>query len=67
VWALAGWTAAHVAVGVVMQPYCVARRAAGRLGADRDIDIVNVTLYWHFAGATLLMTVAVIAGFPVLS
>ncbi len=67
VWLLAGWTAAHIAVGVIMQLYCIARRAAGRMTATHDIDICNVTLYWHFVAITVLVTVATIAGFPLLA
>lgn len=66
VWMLAIWTVAHVAVGAVMQGYCIARRLAGRMTARHDIDLVNVTLYWHFVAVTVLITVAVIAGFPLL-
>jgi cytochrome c oxidase subunit I+III len=64
VWLLVGWTTAHIVVGVVMQLYCIARRAAGRMTAEHDIDIQNVTLYWHFVAITVLVTVATIAGFP---
>jgi cytochrome c oxidase subunit I+III len=32
--------------------------------ARHDIDIHNVALFWHFVAATTLITVAVIAGFP---
>jgi cytochrome c oxidase subunit I+III len=64
VWILVLWTAVHVAAGLVMQLYCVARRLAGRLTARHDIDIVNVGLYWHFTALTAVLTVAVIAGFP---
>jgi cytochrome c oxidase subunit I+III len=32
--------------------------------AYHDIDITNVVLYWHFVAITVLITVAVIAGFP---
>jgi hypothetical protein len=32
--------------------------------AEHDIDIHNVTLYWHFVAITVLVTVATIAGFP---
>ncbi|MBA3311661.1 MAG: cytochrome c oxidase subunit I [Planctomycetaceae bacterium] len=67
VWVLAGWTAAHLAVGVVMQLYCAARRLAGRMTARRDIDITNVALYWHFAAITAAVTAAVIAGFPLVA
>jgi cytochrome c oxidase subunit I+III len=64
VWLLVLWTACHVAVGVIMQLYCVARRFAGRMTARHDIEIVNIALYWHFTALTAVMTVAVIAGFP---
>ena len=64
VWILVIWNVAHLAVGIIAQLYCIAGRAAGRLTAQHDIDIVNVALYWHFMAATALITVAVIAGFP---
>ena len=64
VWLLVLWTVCHVAVGVIMQLYCVARRWAGRMTARHDIEIVNVALYWHFTALTAVLTVAVIAGFP---
>jgi cytochrome c oxidase subunit I+III len=67
VWILVIWAAAHAALGLVMQLYCMARRVFGGLDARHDIDIVNVTLYWHFVAATSVMTVAVIAGFPLVS
>ncbi len=64
VWILVVWAVVHLAAGVIMQLYCVARRAAKRMTAAHDIDIANVTLYWHFALLTVVITVAVIAGFP---
>ena len=64
VWVLAGWAALHVAVGALMLAYCLARRAAGRMDARHDIDLRNVALYWHFAAITVAVTVAVLAGFP---
>ena len=67
VWLLSAWTAAHVAVGVLMLAYCTARRLARRMTATHDIDIRNVALYWHFIAIQLLVTVATIAGFPVLA
>ena len=67
VWLLSGWTMVHVGVGVLMLLYCIARRAAGRMDARHDIDIHNVALYWHFTAITLLVTVAAIAGFPLLA
>jgi cytochrome c oxidase subunit I+III len=65
VWVLVIWTAIHLSAGAVMQLYALARRLAGRMTARHDIDIANVTLYWHFAALTALITVAVIAGFPI--
>jgi cytochrome c oxidase subunit I+III len=67
VWLLAIWTAFQVAVGVIMQGYCVARRLAGRMTARYDIDISVVALYWHFTALTVGITVGVIAGFPLVA
>jgi cytochrome c oxidase subunit I+III len=67
VWILAVWAAAQVGVGVLMQLYCVARRLAGRMTARYDIDINNVALYWHFTAFTAVVTIAVIAGFPLVA
>jgi len=67
VWVLLGWTAVHVALGVLMHGYCMLRRLAGRMDGVHDIDIQNVVLYWHFVAATALVAVAVVAGFPLLA
>jgi cytochrome c oxidase subunit I+III len=67
VWTLVIWSAIQVAVGLIMQLYCIARRVAGRMTARYDIDISNVTLYWHFTALTVVITVAVIAGFPLVA
>jgi cytochrome c oxidase subunit I+III len=67
VWLLAGWTTFHVAVGILMLLYCLARRLTGHVTARHDMDLVNVTLYWHFAILTTLVTVATIAGFPLVA
>jgi cytochrome c oxidase subunit I+III len=67
VWVLVIWTAAHVGAGIIMQLYCAARSLFGRLDARHDIDIANVALYWHFVAGTVVITVAVIAGFPLVS
>jgi cytochrome c oxidase subunit I+III len=66
VWVIVVWTVAHLLLGTVMQLYCIARRAAKRMDARHDIDVSNVGLYWHFAGLTCVLAVAVIAGFPLL-
>ena len=67
VWLLTSWTAVHVFLGAIMQLYCIARRLAGRMTAACDIDITNVALYWHFCMLTAAITVAVIAGFPLVA
>jgi cytochrome c oxidase subunit I+III len=67
VWLLVAWTVLHVALGVVMQLYCLARRAAGRLTPRYDMDAANVALYWHFVAVTVFVTVATIAGFPLVA
>jgi cytochrome c oxidase subunit I+III len=67
VWMLAIWTAFQVAVGILMQLYCLARRLAGRMTARHDLDIQNVALYWHFTALTAVVTAAVIAGFPLVA
>ncbi len=64
VWVLSLWTALHVLVGVVMQLYCIARRAAGRMTAQHDMDLHNVVLYWHFTLLTAALTALVVGGFP---
>ena len=67
VWVIVLWTALHVAIGALMLLYCLARRIAARMSAGRDIDITNVALYWHFVAVTITITVAVIAGFPLVA
>jgi cytochrome c oxidase subunit I+III len=67
VWILVIWTVIHIAIGMIMQLYCLARRLAGRMTARCDIDMHNVALYWHFTVFTVVITVAVIAGFPLVA
>jgi cytochrome c oxidase subunit I+III len=67
VWVLVIWCAAHAGIGIVMHGYCAARRLAGRMTAQHDQDIINVALYWHFVAFKVFVTVAVIAGFPLLT
>jgi cytochrome c oxidase subunit I+III len=67
VWVLVLWTVVQAAVGALMQLYCAARRLAGRMTARHDIDVCNVALYWHFVAVTAAITVAVVAGFPLVA
>lgn len=64
VWVIAIWTVTHGAVGVVMQFYCLARSLTGRMTAEYDQDIRNVTLYWHFMAFTAVVTFVVLGLFP---
>ena len=66
VWVLAIWTAVHAAVGSLMLGYCLARSVFGRMTPRHDADISNVALYWHFMFATALVTVTLLAFFPML-
>jgi cytochrome c oxidase subunit I+III len=67
VWLLAAWSVAHVLTGLIMHAYCVARRAAAIMTAHHDIDMANTTLFWHFTTFTAIVTVAVLAGFPLVA
>jgi cytochrome c oxidase subunit I+III len=67
VWILLIWTALHVGAGLVMQLYCIAGSVAGRLTPTFDIDIWNVTLFWHFLLVTAVIAVAVVALFPLVA
>jgi cytochrome c oxidase subunit I+III len=67
VWLLVIWTVLHVAVGLIMHLYCLASRIAGRMTQSHDIDIRNVAVYWHFTALTAVITVLVIAGFPLVA
>ncbi|MHA6732292.1 cbb3-type cytochrome c oxidase subunit I [Devosia sp. A369] len=66
VWALVVWIVLHLAAGMLMQGYCLARSFAGKLTPKYDADLWNVTLYWHFTGFCALLTAVVIGGFPLL-
>ncbi|HEX6316077.1 MAG TPA: cytochrome c oxidase subunit I, partial [Gemmatimonadaceae bacterium] len=62
VWLLVAWTVLHLVVAMLMNGYCAARRLTGHLTPRYDIDIHNVTLFWHFTMLTAAVTVIVIAG-----
>jgi cytochrome c oxidase subunit I+III len=67
VWLLVLWTVVHVLSGLIMHVYCLARRLRGYMTDEYDMDMHNVCLYWHFTVLTVLITVAVIAGFPLVA
>jgi cytochrome c oxidase subunit 1/cytochrome c oxidase subunit I+III len=63
-WALMVWLVVHAGAGVIMQLYCLAGSLAGKLTPRYDADIRNVTLFWHFAVLTALVTGAVMGIAP---
>jgi cytochrome c oxidase subunit I+III len=67
VWVLVGWTAAHAGLGLVMLLYSIARSWAGRLTPTHDVDLWNVSLYWHFVAVTATATFAVTTLFPLVA
>ena len=64
VWVVTLWTVVHGGVGVVMQLYCLARSLAGRMDGRHDMDLRNVTLYWHFLVMTVVTSFGVLGLFP---
>ena len=66
IWLLVIWTAIHAGLGLIMNAYCIARRAFGRMTAKYDIDIHNVGLFWHFVAITAVATEIVLVVFPIL-
>ena len=66
VWGLVVWVVLHLAAGIIMHAYCLARSLFNRLTPTHDADLWNVTLYWHFTGFCALLTALVIGGFPLL-
>ncbi|MFP5384850.1 MAG: cytochrome c oxidase subunit I [Bacteriovoracia bacterium] len=67
VYILIYWTCFHIAVGIMMQLYCMARRMAGKMTAKYDADITNVSLFKSFLAVTAVLTALVISGFPVIA
>ncbi|MGE3772699.1 MAG: cytochrome ubiquinol oxidase subunit I, partial [Gammaproteobacteria bacterium] len=64
VWLVAGWTALHLGVGLLMAVYCLARSAAGLLTPVYDADLRNTMLYWHFTLGQGLAALAMLVLFP---
>jgi len=67
VWALVIWVLAHLATGLLMQGYGFARLQYGKTTPTHDADLWNITLFWHFAAFSGVLTAIVIGGFPYLT
>ncbi|HLS18511.1 MAG TPA: cbb3-type cytochrome c oxidase subunit I, partial [Paracoccaceae bacterium] len=59
-WAILVWTAFHIGAGAIMILFCLAGSLFGRLTPRFDADIQNVSLYWHFLLAKVLIAVLTI-------
>jgi cytochrome c oxidase subunit I+III len=57
----------HVALGVVMGVYVLARFWAGRLAPGYDIDLRNVALFWYFIVFMGVLAMATVHLFPLAS
>jgi cytochrome c oxidase subunit I+III len=67
VWVLVIWSGLHLLLALLFVGYTLARRLAGRTSARYEIEVANTTLCWHFSVLTVVVTVAVIAGFPLVA
>jgi cytochrome c oxidase subunit I+III len=57
----------HVALGLVMGLYVLARFRAGRLAPGYDIDLRNVALFWYFIVFMGALAMATVHLFPLVS
>ncbi|MBH0111714.1 cytochrome c oxidase subunit I [Novosphingobium sp. YJ-S2-02] len=64
VWTIAIWTSAHGAIAAIMLAYVIARSLAGRMTAQHDADLRNVTVYMHFFALTVVVAYATLGLFP---
>jgi cytochrome c oxidase subunit I+III len=65
IWTLLGWSAVHVALGVVMLLFCAAASMTGRLDRMHDAYLWNTELFWHFTSFTVAVSVLVVLLLPV--
>ncbi|HSA80252.1 MAG TPA: cytochrome ubiquinol oxidase subunit I, partial [Geminicoccaceae bacterium] len=64
IWTLLLYLLAHVALGLVMGLYVLARFWADRLAPGYDIDLRNVALFWYFIAFMGVVTMATVHLFP---
>ncbi|MET0363050.1 MAG: cytochrome ubiquinol oxidase subunit I, partial [Sphingobium sp.] len=64
VWTLAIWMVVHSGVAAIMQGYALARSIAGRMTAEHDAEIRNITVYLHFFALEAVVAYATIGLFP---
>jgi cytochrome c oxidase subunit I+III len=67
VWTILLYLLLHMALGVVMGIYVLARFRAGRLAPGYDIDLRNVALFWYFVVFMGVLAMATVHLFPLAS
>lgn len=66
IWVLILWICAHVAAGILMPLYCLARFRAGHMDATHDAELRNSVLFWTFLLVQTGVTWALIALAPLI-
>ncbi|HEU4630045.1 MAG TPA: cytochrome c oxidase subunit I [Gemmatimonadaceae bacterium] len=64
VWLLLGYIALHLAMGIAMALWCLARLALGMIDSWRCLTLRICLLWWRFTVPAAVLTVALVAGFP---
>ena len=63
-WVLVLWTVVHIGLGILMNLFCLFGLLVGDFTPRRDAPLWNVSLFWHFLGLTMLVTVCAVAVLP---
>jgi cytochrome c oxidase subunit I+III len=64
VWLLLGYVALHVAMGIAMAFWCLARLALGMIDSWRSLTLRVCLLWWRFTVPVATLTLLLVAGFP---
>jgi cytochrome c oxidase subunit I+III len=64
VWLLLGYAALHVAMGIAMALWCLARLALGMIDSWRCLTLRICLLWWRFTVPVAVLTLILVAGFP---
>ena len=64
VWTLLGYMALHVAIGIVMALWCLARLQLGMIDAWRSLTLRLCLLWWRFTAAATVLTLVLVTVFP---
>jgi cytochrome c oxidase subunit I+III len=64
VWLLLGYIALHVAAGIGMALWCLARLGLGMIDAWRCLTLRICLFWWRFTTPVAVLTLLLVAGFP---